>query len=819
MSPTEWMDEVRKSARRIARTPGFALLVMLTLALGVGANTAIFTVLDAVLLKDLPYPEPERLVRVYEGGADEPTPWGYNRAPMVVEYRGWDEIFDEVGSLYTYREVGADLTGGDQPERVTVVRASAGYFETLGIAPRLGRTFTEEESYGPGENVSSTLPMANVAVVSHGLWTTRLGGGADVLGSTLHLDGTAFEVVGVMPAGFNNPFGTNADVWVPLDMRPGGSNSFGNFYLSTVARLRPGITVESAQERARVLGASLAETNSEIYGSRPYLIPLKADIVGDTRTTMLWILAAAAGLVLLTACMNVANLLFARGLGRDRDLALRSALGSGRGRLVVGILTENGLLALGGGLLGLVLGWGGLTALLRLAPDALPMAAHVEMGGTVFFFALAVTSAALLVLGLAPALRMSRTQPADVLRSGDRASTGGRAVRRLRDGMVIVQMAAALVLVAGSMLLARSFGKLLDVPLGVDPVGVFTFEVHLPGSRYEDGPARQRFHERLQARVADLPGVEAVGAVSWLPVNGPYHTWGFNLVTEDPDDEAGQAFHSTDVRIFTGDYFDVMGIDVLRGQSPSEVDLEGEPVAWVNARVADEVFPDVDAVGQQIRLADGIRRIVGVVEDIPEDARGGFAPKSYVPHEQYSDNRNWALIQTVKSRGDLADLRERIRAELRAVDPQLVLYRPQSFEAVLDGVRAQDRFATVLMGAFAVLALLLSLVGTYGVLAGTVAGRRREIGIRMALGADTESVRGIVLRYAASLTVPGVALGLLVALFGSRLLDALLFGVESGDPATYGFAVAVFLGVGLAAGWLPARRAMSVDPARTLAEE
>ena len=819
MSPSEWWDEIRRAIRRLGRAPGFALIVVLTLALGVGANTAIFTVLDAVLLEDLPYPEPDRLVRVYESSVDDPSALWFLRGPTANAYRNWDEVFDGFGSLYSYREIGADLTDGDQPERVTVVRVSAGYFEALAVQPARGRTFTEDESFGPGENVSSTLPIERLAVMSHRLWTTRYEADPDILGSTVQLDGFAFVVVGVMPSGFNNPFGTKADIWVPLDLRPGGSNNFGNFYLSAVARLKPGITLEAAQERLKVLSVGFGEANPRASDAFARIVPLQEDVVGATRRAMLWILATAAGLVLLTACLNVANLLFARGLGRDRDLALRSALGSGRGRLIAGILTENGLLAIAGGLVGLGLGWAGVRSLLFLAPDALPMAAEIEIGGTVFAFALAVTTAALLVFGLAPALRMSRTAPANVLRSGDRSSTVGRTVKRLRDMMVVVQVAAALVLVTGSLLLTRSFDSLLSVPLGVEPEGVLTFEVNLPGARYTDGEARQRFHENFQDRVATLPGVEAVGATSWLPVNGAYHTWGFMWDPANPGSPDDARFQLTDVRIVAGDYFGVMGIELLQGVGPESVDLEAEPVIWVNRKLADEVFGDVEPLGQHIQIADGLRRIMGIVESIPEDARGGLSRKSYVPHAQQANGRNWALIQTVKARGDLAVLRESIRGELRAMDPQLVLYRLQSFEHVLGTIRAQDRFATVLMGAFAILALVLSLVGTYGVLAGSVAGQTREIGIRIALGADPRSVRSRVLRYAARLTLPGIVLGLLGTWIASRWIEALLFGVEAADPLAYGLAAFVFLGVGLFSGWLPAARATRVNTVQALSSD
>ena len=819
MSPREWLTEVRQAARRLKRAPGFAAIVVLTLGLGVGANTAIFTVLDAVLFEDLPYPEPDRLVRVYEGHVEEPTRAWFLRAPVVAEYRTWDEVFERLGASYTYREVGADLTDGEVPRRINVMRVSSGYFETLGIAPARGRTFLEEESYGSGEPVSTRLPLERVAVISHGLWASHYGGDPDIVGSAIQLDGAAFEVVGVMPRGFNNPFGSKTDVWVPQNLRQGGSNSFGNYYLSAVARLRDGITIEAARERLAVLSQGFAEVQPEMEKAVPRIFPLQEDVVGSTRRVMLLILAGAAGLVLLTACVNVANLLFARGLGRDRDLALRSALGSGRARLVASILTENGLLAAAGGVVGLALGWMGLKVLVRLAPDALPMIAEPEVGGAVFLFAFAVTVGALLLFGLTPALRMSRTAPADVLRSGDRSATVGRAARRLRNGLVVVQVAAALMLVAGAGLLTRSFNSLLDVPLGVEPEGVLTFEVHLPGARYADGEARHAFHERFQERVAALPAVDAVGATSWLPVNGTYHTWGFYWDPENGDLSNDDAWNSTDVRVVAGDYFGSLGIDIVQGVDLVDVDFESEPVAWVNQAVVDEVFQGADAVGQQIWLAGELRRVMGIVENIPFDARGEVSRKSYVPHAQYADNRNWAMIQTVRARGNLVELRGQIREELRGLDAQLVLYRPNSFEAVLGTVRAQDRFATVLMGAFASLALLLSLVGIYGVLAGTVASRTREIGIRMALGADSRQVRGMVMRHAVGLTVPGVFLGLLGAWLGSRWIAALLFQVEGVDLIAYGSAVVIFVGVGLLSSWVPARRATRVDTVHALTAE
>ncbi len=818
MSANEWWTELTKAASRLRRAPGFSLVVILTLGLGVGANTAIFTVLNAVILEELPYAEPHRLVRVYETNEEQPGWKGFLRAPMFREFREWEEVFESMAAIYTYREVGADLTDGEVPVRVTVLRVTAGYFEALGVTPHPGRAFLEEESFGPGEAGSTRGVITPVAIISERLWRDHYGGGQDIVGRVIQLDGASFEVVGVLPPGFTNPFGPQGDIWIPQDARLGGSNSWRNSYLSAVARLRDGVTLEAARQRVRTLATALTEEQPEADGNFPYLLALQNDVVGETRARMLWILAAAAALVLITACVNVANLLIARGLGQDRQLALRSALGSGRLRLIAGILTENGILAVLGGGLGIGMGWLVLNGLVTAVPNALPSGVELEMGGRVFAFALGLTAAALLIFGLTPAVRMSRTSPAEVLRSGDRASTTGRAAKRLREGLVVAQVAAALVLVASATLLARSFGVLTNVPLGVDPEGVLTFEVHLPTARYPDGPTRHAFHEAFHERLRDLPGVEVVGAVSWLPVNGRYHEWGFGWNSAEARADP-EAWSQSEVRIIAGDYFGAMGIDLLRGRRPSEVDFGAEPVLWVNERIQEQVFGETEALGKQVWMNGAVRRVVGVVEEIPWNAGGDHLPRLYLPHAQYNDDRNWALIQTIRSRRDLNSLQADIRRELAGMDPQLILYRPASYSSVLSTLRAQDRFATLLMGGFAGLAMLLSLLGTYGVLAGTVANRTREIGIRMALGADARSVRGMVLRYAAAITLGGVLLGLAGVWLAGRWVEALLFGVEAGDPLALVTAVSVFVLVGLISGWIPARRATRVDTVEALAAE
>jgi putative ABC transport system permease protein len=823
MSATEWWTEVRRSARRLIRTPGFALVVITTLALGVGANASILSVVDAVLLKPLPYKDPGRLVRVYSAPKDDPTDYNYLRAPGVTAYRTWTDVFQSFGALYTYRQTGADLTEGDHTERVTVLPVTPEYFQTLGIRPQLGRTFNEEESFPPGaqeEDVSHRGPYAAVAILSHGLWERAFGGDRDVVGKNIRLDGVSYEIVGVMPRGFLDPFGTPADVWRPQDMRLGGSNDWGNFFLSGVGRLRPGLSVEAAQTRVDVLFDRLRDANPDVGTNESLrIVPLHADLVGSTRRTMLLILAGAAALVLLTACVNLANLLFTRGLGRDRDMAVRVALGSGRGRIVAGLLVETAILALCGGALGLVLGWVGIRGLLALAPDALPMVTRPELGSGVFTVALVATVVALVVSGVTPALRISRTAPADALRAEGRSSTGTRGRRRVRDVLAVSQVAAALMLVVAAALLGRSFAALRDVPLHLDASGVLTFEVNLPSSRYPDGAAREAFHETFHRQLAELPEVERAGAVSWLPLKGRYHIWGVYWDPEHPTGGNDKAWYGSDIRVISGDYFSTLGIRIVRGEGPSDVDLKGESVVWVNQKFAREVFGKVDPVGQQVYVGEAVRRVVGIVDDVPYDAEGDVSRKLYIPHGQFADNRNWALIQTVKARGDPSALEADIHRVLAGMDGQLVLYHPRSFAGVVATARAQDRFATALMVAFALLALMLALVGTYGVLASSVAGRTREFGIRMALGADEGAVRGLVLRYATALVAPGVALGLVGAWVGARWLRALLFQVRASDPLVYASVVLIFVAVGLAAGWAPARRATRVDPARTLSVE
>jgi predicted permease len=820
LTPAAIAREGARAIRSLLASPLFSLTAVATLALGVGANTAVFTVLDSVLLEPLPYPDAERLVRVYEtstedGGSE------YLRGMGVLEYRKWEEVFESFGVLYTYRESGADLTEGDVPERVVVSRVDAGFFQVMGAAPLLGRTFLPEESLNPAgqtpDRARSSGEVTRVTVLSERLWRQRFDADPGILGRQIRLDGVAFEVVGVLAAGFTMPFGSTPDLWVPQDLAPGGSNSWGNHYLSGVAKLREGVTPEAAQARVDALNAAMVEQIPDADEWSPQLVPLREALVGDSRRTMLLVLAGAVGLVLLSACVNVSNLVFARNLGRARDIAVRSALGAGRPGLVLHLLSESVVLAGVGAAAGIAVGWLGVRGLLALAPDALPALLAPELSARVFVIGLIATTTALLLFGLVPALRFSAAAPADAMRQGGRTGTESRRAQRVRSALVVVQVAAALVLLVGAGLLMRSFTALRQVELGADPDGVLTFEVNLPVTRYPDGASRHRLHEALERRIAELPGVTAAGATSWLPLNGRYHTWGLSTEPANLDNDA--AWTPADVRMVAGDYFDAVGIEVLRGERLENLDAAGPPVVWVSRALAEQAFGDADPVGRTLQAANEPRRVAGVVEDVRHDPREGAVPTVYVPHAHYADNRNWALVHAVRAGGDLGVLEGRIRQELSEIDPSLILYRPRPLEAFLAARRAQDRFATALMGAFAALALTLTAVGTYGVLASLVERKRREIGIRMALGARTASVRAMILRSALALCVLGSGLGLVTAFLGARALRSLLFEVEPADPVVFAGAAVLLLGLSALAAWLPARRATRLDPASTLGSE
>ncbi len=796
-------QDFRSAARSLIRSPTFTAVVVLTLALGIGANTVVFTVVNGVLLSPLPYGDPEQLVRLY-GFNENRAERGLNFVvgPAFLAYRESDELFAGLATQFTYNQVGADLSGGEEPERILAMPISSGLFEVLGVELLLGREFTRDEERAG----------VRVAVLSHGLWQRKFVGDPQALGDTIELDALPYTVVGVAPGGFHNPLGGQADVWVPENLQPGRRNSWDNNYLSVVGRLRPGLTIEQVNARLDVVTDSIAEQEPAARGMTARVVPLLNDAVDQTQS-MLVVLMGAVGVVLLIACVNVASLFLARGADRSKELAVRAAIGAGRGRLLGELLAESLLVSAVGGATGLLLSFVGVR-LVRVAGPELPRLAEIGVDARILAFTLAISLLTGLLFGISPALRLSRPNLERALREEGRGHSGSRGHRRLRDGLVIAQISLAVVLLVGAGLLMKSFAGLLQADIGVRSSNVLTYEVHLPSARYPEPVDRVALYDRFFARVTAIPGVEAAGATSYLPTEGRFHRWNFGR-PDIPADERPTV--ERDNRMVAGDYFEAMGIELIRGRYFDERDgMDAPRAVIINRYLAEHGFPDRDPMGVSIRQMGREWQVVGIVGDTAYDPQGSVVGKLYYPHDQFAFNRNWALTQTVRTSGDPTAIIADVRAELGTIDPKLVLYRVRTMNEVIGRGISSQRFAVVLMIAFAATALGLAAIGVYGVLAYAVSQRTREIGIRMALGADGRRVRRVVTRHGFALTASGLVIGISASLVLSRWISSMLFGVQPNDPWVIGAVGAGLTVIASLAGWLPARRATSVDPLTAL---
>lgn len=800
--------DLRYAGRQLRRSPGFAAVAILTLALGIGANTAVFSILHHVILSPLAYDEPGRLVRIYQ------THERYGRgqwvsAPAFLDYRAQLEGLESVAAMYNYREMGFTLTGLGVPRRVTMLPVSSDFFDVYRVQPVIGRRFVSEEERG----------SARLAVLSHRLWMALSGGDPTILSRRLLLDGDAYEVIGVLPAGFVDLVGADVDLWVPLELQDEHAREDrGDHYLSIIGRLRRGVTLDQARAQLEALAASQAEQYPRNHADwSAEIVPLHTNVVGNVGA-MLYLLFGAAGLVLLVACVNVAGLFLARNVTRERELALRAAIGAGRLRLVRQLFTESISVALLGGLAGLALAYWGVGALLPLGRDALPRASEVTFDATLFVFALGVTLLTVMLFGLAPALQFTNPNLEGSLREHPRTSTGGTRSKRLRDVLVTSQVALAILLLIGAGLLLRSLHKLQRLDLGIRPNDVMTFEIHLGGPRYEDPTARIAFHQNYQARLRAHPGVEALGAISRLPVSGVYHSWTFTYLSAAG--EVMQHGGGADFRVIEGDYFEALDIRLLAGRRFERTDDADAPyVAIINEWLARRYYEGRDPLGQPIQVDGRVWEIVGVVEDVAHDGRGSFSPKIYLPHAQKGDDRNWPLTQVVASSIPRRDLLAIAHQELAATDPGLVIHNPRSMENVSSSAIARERFGFLLLGLFAAVAFSLAAVGMYGVMAYNVSRRAREFGIRLAMGASPQAMRWHVFRHGALLLGTGITVGLLGAWALSRLLGSWLFEVSATDPLTFS-AVPIFLALtALLAGYVPSRRATRADPVEVLRDE
>jgi putative ABC transport system permease protein len=811
---THFLSDSRHACRALLRRPGFVTVTVLTLALGIGATTAVFTVLNSVVLRPLPFDHPERLVRIYEGSDDTPPASSYASGADFLDFREALSAVAAVAALYDYREYGVTLTTSGAARRLTALPVSAGFFEVYGVRPVIGRTFSTEDED----------PAARTAVLSGRLWRALWNGDPAAVGRRLELDGVSWTVIGVMPEWFHAPVGGDVDLWVPQDCRtaeyvsPVTStvwNSRSNSYLSVIGRLADGVSLARAQSRLTILMHGLAEQYPGSNGHKiARMVPLYDDVVGGSRT-MLAVLMGAAGLVLLLACVNVATVYVARNLGRERELAVRSALGSSRARLVQRLLVECLLVAVAGGGAGLALAFWGVKAVVGLMPGSLPRATEIAPDATVLVFAAAVTVLTVLVFGLAPALKFAAPDIEQCLRGTSRAATGGRRITSTRNLLVASQVTLAVMLVIGAGLLMRSFAKLQAVDLGIAPQHVTTLEVHLPDAWYPDAASQVAFHQALDDRLAQVPGVTAVGAVSRLPITGRYNSWGYRY----NDADGNRTWGNADFRIIEGDYFQALNVRLVAGRQFDRTDgPASQPVAIVNQAAATATFADADPLGREIEV-DGIpRRIVGVVQNVAYDPQGDIAPKVYLPHAQYVD-RNWNLTHVVATSTERPDLPRILRRELAALDPNLVLHNGRPWKEIAGAAIAGRRFTLLLMTVFGTVAIALAAVGIYGVLAYSVQQRTREIGIRMALGADRRMVRWSVVRHGAVLAGIGIAAGLLGAAALSRILASMVFQVSVRDPITFVVAPLALVLAALAAGYVPARRATSVDPVEAIRGE
>jgi predicted permease len=814
------LSDFRQGFRSLRKSAGVTIVVALTLALGIGATTAIFTVFDAVLLRPLRFEEPDRLVRITSDLAGSNLEDVGLSVLELDDYRALPDSFEKISGLFP---ININLTEVDQPERIDALLVDVNYFSLLGVEAQLGRVFRDDDY---------RLGIAEVAVISNGLWRRRFGGNPDVIGRKFRLDEDLFTIVGVAPPGFDHPGREATEIWVPAGWRDTpfpNPPMRGRYFLSgALARLKPGVTASTAQARLAALASELRRQNPDDYpeaaGWSPRVIPLQHDLVGNVRPLLLMLLAAVSA-ILLMVCANVASLLLARGASRQRELALRRALGASGAVLARGLLAESLLLSLAGGAMGIVVASFGLELLIRVSPETFPRLSEVALDGRILAFAAAVSVAAGLLFGTAPASQASRVSLLSGLKGASSGAAG--APSRGRSALVVLEYALAIVVLVTAVLLGRSLWQLARVELGFDPEKVVTARVWLPQPNHpEDGPY---FHHEqravlvgdLSARISALPGVENAAMTSLLPLDGQRPIRPFEI--QGRPREEGETLSAMFASV-TAPYFDVLRIPLLRGRVFRSEDHERSAlVVVVSQSFAERHFPGEDPLGAQIRLGNfrgretPWRTIVGVVGDVKvEGLELAPRPHIYTPLLQES---GLSMAFVIETRGPLAEFAESLRQAVRAADPDLPLYAPRRMEDLVAQSLGERRLATWLAAAFSMAALVLSGLGVYGVTSYSVRTRTREFGIRMALGAQPRRLLHLVLRQGLVLFGAGAAIGLAAAAFTATLLRSLLFEVEAADPPTYALVTVLLAVSALGASCLPARRAARVDPLRALRHE
>jgi len=807
-----WQD-IKHSLRGLLRKPGFTATVVLTLAIGIGGNAAIFSAVNAVLLRPLPFANPDHLVRIYKTNLTQPDQIGGTVSPPdLVDYRRDNTSFTDVAA---YAESAYPLTGEGPAEQISGAQITGGFFPVMATAPALGRTITDDDDR-PGAR--------DVVVLSHALWARRFGSDPRIVGRQLQINGISREVVGVMPAGFQFPL--QSELWMPFKFTARDlETQRGAHYIDVIARLKPEASLEAARQDMRRVAARLAEayprTNRETSAS---VHPLREALVGSMRRSM-FVLLGAVGLVLLIVCVNIASLVLIRAVGRGRELAVRAAIGAGRASLFRSVLIESVLLGVGGGALGLVLAYWATGAIAALDPSVgVPMINQTRLDTTVIGFTLLVSVVAAVVFGTMPAWQA--TSISDVLsriREEGGSTTSDPKRQRIRSFLIVAETTLAVVLLVGAGLLGRSFARLLAVDLGFDSASIQTFRVTLPDSKYAQPLQRQEFFDTLLARIATHPSVESVGGNTGLPLT----RFAFGISTSSVDgrtlsDDEQDAL-TLQIRLVTPDYFKTMGIAIPRGRPFLSTDRTGTgPVVILNETAAKRVWKEVDPLGHELRIGTrlglGGERAGGAVVGIAADVRE-FGPAAPAPPTLYLAYAQWPisyLTLVAKSRGDAASLIEPMRTVLRDLDSDVPMYAVRSMDQLVSNAIAQPRLYLVLIASFAGTAMLLSAIGLYGVLAYAVGQRTREIGIRLALGAKRGEVLRMVMTQAGRLAIIGVVIGLGAAVIATRALRSQLFQIAPTDMLTYALVGGGLLIVALVASWIPARRASRIDPLAAL---
>ena len=787
---TLWQD-LKYGVRTLLRNKGFTIIAVLALALGIGANTAIFSVVNAVLLRPLPYPHPDRLVEVFESNKQSGEESGTISFPNLKDWKEQSQSFSQIAAYEYDRFI---LTGRDAPERFVGLNVAANFFQALDVSPASGRAFQAQEDQ-PG--------APRVVILSHNLWQRRFAGDAKLIGQTLTLNNESYTVIGIMPQGFESPE-TGIELWSPLIVDP--ERGRGGHFLSAIARLKPDVTIEQAQTEMDTIARRLAQAYPDTNKNAGVkLIPLRDYLVGNIRS-MLLVLLGAVGFVLLIACANVAALLLAQATARQKEMAIRTALGAGRGRLVRQFLTESVLLSLLGGGLGLLLTLWGIDLLAAAIPGNIYNAKAIGVDTQVLGFTLLVSLLTGLLFGLAPALQSSQTDLNESLKEGGRGASGGRRRQRLFSALIVSEFALALVLLIGGGLLIKSFWRLQQIDPGFNPEHLLTMQLSLPKTRYAESQQQINFFNRVLEHVATLPGIEAVGLTSELPFNGSRTGSSFAIEGQTED-----SLHA-DNRTISSDYFRAMGIPLVRGRAFTPRDAANATrVAIINETSARRFWPAENPIGKRLILKEVKYEIIGIVKDVKHiQLTEETAPEIYVHYPQVP-SRTWmdlAARTTNNPENSIAS----IRRAIREVDPNQPVYGVRTMEQKLSRSISAQRFSALLLGIFAAVALILAAVGIYGVIAYSVTQRTHEIGVRLALGAQAGDVFKLIVGQGLRLALIGVAAGLLGAFAVTRVMASLLYGVSATDPLIF-FGVSLLLAaVAFLACYIPARRATKVDP-------